>query len=207
MSAAEAASRQRFRARLDRYFRQNYARLIRRWAGRAGSVSEAEDLLQDAFLGLYRAHAEGGRLEDGDDALAAVLEVAIRNKHYDRLRRALLREKTEMYMPSARDEEGEEDDARGLLGRVADETIRTEDEIAVRDLFQRVLALLTPHWRSVIALMEADRGARELADAFGRDGNDLQRQARQRFCSALKTFASTDSIARWIGQRACGWTG
>jgi len=203
MSTAEARSH--FAARLDRYYRAHYGRLIRRWAGRAGGVSEAEDLLQEAFLGLYRAHAEGERLEDGDAALEAVLEVAIRNKHYDRLRRVLSRSKHEAEMPSTTDEDGNVEDAADLLGNIADEDVDVEHEVAVRDLCGRVLARLTPHWRSVIALLLADRGVADLDAIFGRDGYVLRRQARQQFCGALRHFIGADSMARWLGRHACGW--
>ena len=197
---SETPDRARFKARLEARFRADYPALVRRWRHRAGSVEDAEELIQDGFAALYRAYADTGMAAEDDAALGAALHATILNAWRDRLRRLARREGVIQRVTARVGDDGEEEDP---LDKIVDLEVRTEDEAAVTQLLGRVMALLSPHWRNVLRLLLADHTPEDITTELGRDGYTLRREARRQFCRALAGFVTADPLAHWISGRVC----
>ena len=196
--------------RLTRLHRTHYAPMVRGWTARCGSREDAEDLVQDAFAKVYRRY-RGGVMPTGfdDDAvLLRVLHVTTRNLLIDGYRRAsALRRHGEQAGFEA--EIGLPHGVPTGLAALApigwDHPV--EDEIAVRELLDRLLDQLDPHWARVLALLCDDFSPAEIGSAMdGRNGHVLVRRAREHICRLLAGLAAAgDRAAAWMGLRFCGW--
>ncbi|MGC9271407.1 RNA polymerase sigma factor [Acidiphilium sp.] len=194
-----------FAARLTRLHERQYAAAVRRWRVRCRYPVNAEDLVQEAFLRLYRRYRAGDELPPDDEMLLKLLHATIRNLIIDEYRAAAAHKRqvrggeTGVYAGPLQPD-GEAEAANPL-----DHTV--EDEVAMRHLLERLLATLDPHWARVLTFMCEDFSPQEIGLAMeGRNGYVLVRQTRLHICRVLRALAEAgDYAAAWMGLKFCGW--
>lgn len=194
-----------FAARLTRLHERQYAAAVRRWRVHCRHPVNAEDLVQEAFLRLYRRYRAGDELPPDDEMLLKLLHATIRHLIIDEYRAAAAHKRqahggeTGAYAaPIGPDGEVE-------LANLLDQTV--EDEVAMRHLLERLLTSLDPHWARVLAFMCEDFSPQEIGLAMeGRNGYVLVRQTRLHICRVLRVLAEAgDGAAAWMGLKFCGW--
>ncbi|HEY0166310.1 MAG TPA: sigma-70 family RNA polymerase sigma factor [Jatrophihabitans sp.] len=154
----------------DELYRTQWWPMIRLAQGLVDDVSSAEDVVQDAFAGLYRS--SGGLAEPG--AAVRYLRVSVVNG----ARSALRRRRT----------------ARTWLGQVRqDEHAPSADEPALRTAEQetarRALAALPSRQREVLTLrFLADLSDSEIADVTGMSAGNVRSAASRGLATLRTTF-------------------
>ncbi len=198
--------------RLTRLHHAHYARLVRIWAARCPSRDDAEDLVQDGFARLYRRY-QPDRLPVAipDDAvLLRILHVTLRNLLIDHYRHTAAERDHDALARAPDQLSFDPDQAQhpGLLRalRPIDWDHPVEDVLAARQLLDRLLDRLDPHWARVLSLLCDDFSPAEIGAAMeGRNGHVLVRRAREHICRLLGDFAAAgDRAAAWMAARFCG---
>ncbi len=201
-----------FAERLARLHEAHYVRIVRRWRFQCRSLSDAEDLIQEAFTRLYRRYKLGEAMPESETVLLQLLHVTARHLLIDEVRAASALKRQRLHH-GGEEEEGTAHDGAEPIERATDRhqpiglDHPVEDEVATRQLLDYLLDTLDPHWARVLALMCEDFSPPEIGAAMeGRNGYVLVRQARIHICRVLQDLAATgDHAAGWMGIRFCGW--
>ncbi len=139
-------------AEFERLFLAHYQGLARTLVRLLGSVEEAEDVAQEAFLRLYRQRFLPGREHNARAWLYRVATNLAYNARRDRQRRERRQERT-----------APERDGNLTGGDLAEEAVRSEEQEVVR----RTLATLPARQARLLLLYYAGLSYRELAHAAG----------------------------------------
>lgn len=118
--------------RIDRLYRDHAVGLIRMALLLVGDKATAEDVVQDAFLGLYRGQQ---RLRDPDKALPYLRASVVngcRSVHRGRLRARLVGVQHELPVWSAESAALHGEDRRAVLGAVARLSRRQREVLVLR---------------------------------------------------------------------------
>jgi DNA-directed RNA polymerase specialized sigma24 family protein len=197
-----------FKERLERYYRENYTTLVRRFLS-WGPVEDIEDAIQEAVVRVYARYADGQQPQP--ENLGGLLHVAIQNVLRDRFRRAtpisiddVRAGPTGEPIPAGRSAEGGEggsDDNRAL----PDPHVDLENEAAAKELFNMVFDRLPAKWRDVAAMILTGASPEEIGARYGQNGYVLRRYARILVCRGLRALMQhdDDSLAASFARELC----
>jgi DNA-directed RNA polymerase specialized sigma24 family protein len=196
-----------FHERLERYYRDNYTTLVRRFLS-WGPVEDIEDAIQEAVVRVYARYADSQQPQP--DNLGGLLHVAIQNVLRDGFRRAtplsiddVRAGPTGEPIPAGISAEGGEGGS-GDDSALPDPNVGPEDEAAVKELFNMVFDRLPAKWRDVAAMTFTGASPEEIGARYGQNGYVLRRYARNLVCRGLRGIAQAgDPLAASFARELC----
>jgi DNA-directed RNA polymerase specialized sigma24 family protein len=193
-----------FNERLERYYRDNYTALVRRFHS-WGTVEDIEDAVQEAVVRVCVRYADGQQPQP--ERLGGLLHVAIQNVLRDGFRRALPISIDDVRAgPSGERiiaaEGGEEDRSEDIA--LPDPHVGPEDQVAAKELFDTVFDRLPAKWRDVAAMTFNGASPEEIGARYGQNGYVLRRYGRSMVCRVLRAMAqSGDPLAASFARELC----
>ena len=195
-----------FAERLERFYRDNYVKLIRKHLHLTGNVEDTQEAVQEVMLRLYARFADGEEPEP--DNLAAFVSRAIRNALIDRFRHS--RQSDTKSVSEAvlerkgNSDESDEDDDGATDPPFPHPGVSQEDIAAWKQLFRFIMDHLPAKYADLAVMVMTGKSPAEIGEEYGQDGYVLRRHTRALICKALQELAQKgDSLAQNVSGQFC----